>query len=565
MDQPPSPLPADRVVAPRRRRWLGSLVAIICVALLGGLAWYLTHRPAAAPAGGGFGGPGGPSRAGGPGGARAGRGVAPVTVGIATASRADIPVLLDALGTVTPLENVTVQAQVAGVLTQVLFKEGQTVKKGDVLATIDPRPFQIALSQATGARLRDEASLQAARVTLARYQTLLTQDSIARQDVDTQASLVQQLVGTVAIDRAAENTAKLNLDWTRIVAPISGRVGLRPVDAGNYITTSSATGVATLTRITPIDVAFSIPQDRIPELQARLAAGAKLPVAAYDRTRTTQLDDGVFLTLDNAVDTTTGTVKAKARYANAAGHLFPNQFVNAELLLRTIDGAVVIPVTALRHGPNGDFVYVVKDGSTVELRNVTRGDAGVDNVAIASGLQVGEVVVTEGGDRLKDGARVQTSRRTGPSPVRLRCGASGARGGRGERRAASVRLRRERPDAGGASGAMRGASVTRRRAARSSPTSVERRRQCRPRSPLPTPEQRQRMLDCRQGRPRASSPAASSSCKTLDRGDPSALQRWQQQVSTGVAKAATQCTGRDEGRGEGCADFFADRHPRPRP
>jgi multidrug efflux system membrane fusion protein len=304
---------------------------------------------------------------------------------------------------------VTVQAQVSGVLTQVLFKEGQLVRKGDVLATIDPQPFQIALAQATGARTRDEAQLEAARVTLKRYQTLLTQDSIARQDVDTQAALVKQLEGTVAIDRSAENTAKLNLAYARIVAPISGRVGLRPVDAGNFVTTGSTTGVAVITQVTPIDVAFAVPQDRVPEIQTRVGAGAQLAVAAWDRTRSRLLDDGRFLTLDNAVDTSTGTVKAKARYANAAGNLFPNQFVNVKLLLRTIDGAVVVPVTALRHGPNGDFVYVLKEGNTVEQRAVTRGEAGVDQVVIASGLRVGEQVVTEGGDRLKDGARVQTA------------------------------------------------------------------------------------------------------------------------------------------------------------
>ncbi|MEP7099004.1 MAG: efflux RND transporter periplasmic adaptor subunit, partial [Burkholderiales bacterium] len=288
MDQPrPNPLavPAESAPAPKRRRGLGSLIAILLLAALGCLAWYLTHRPAATPTGAVGGGPGGP-------GARGGRGGAASTVGIATAKQADIPVLIEALGTVTPLANVTVQAQVSGVLTQVLFKEGQMVRKGDVLATIDPQPFQIALAQATGARMRDEAQLEAARVTLKRYQTLLGQDSIARQEVDTQAALVKQLEGTVAIDRSAENTAKLNLGYTRIVAPIAGRVGLRPVDAGNIISTGSTTGVAVITQVTPIDVAFSIPQDRIPEVQARLNDGAKLPVEAWDRTRTKKLDDG---------------------------------------------------------------------------------------------------------------------------------------------------------------------------------------------------------------------------------------------------------------------------------
>jgi multidrug efflux system membrane fusion protein len=508
MDQPrptPPAVPSEPVVPVKRRRWLGSLIAVICVVLIGGLAWYLTHRPPVPAAG-----PGGP---GGPGGARGGRaGGAPAsTVGIATAKRADIPVLIDALGTVTPLENVTVQAQVSGVLTQVLFTEGQEVKKGDVLATIDPRPFQIALAQAQGARVRDEAQLDAARVTLKRYDTLLTQDSIARQDVDTQAALVKQLEGTVTMDRAAENTAKLNLEFSRIVAPITGRVGLRPVDPGNYVTTGSSTGIAVLTRVTPMDVEFSIPQDQIPELQARIAAGAKLPVAAYDRTRTRKLDDGMFLTLDNSVDPTTGTVKAKARYTNANRSLFPSQFVNAELLLRTIDGATVIPVTALRHGPNGDFVYVLKEGNTVELRNVTRGEASVDSVAINSGLQVGEVVVTEGGDRLKDGAHVQTSV---DRPAGSASGAaSGARGQRG---------------AHGASASGPGASdATEGSAAASDAAPVVVPAASGPPAPLPTAEQRQHMLDAAKDDPEQLA-RRKQFLEALDRGDPAALQRWQQ-------------------------------------
>jgi membrane fusion protein, multidrug efflux system len=419
-EKPTEPLPAN--VSPthppvRRRRWVGALPTLLLLAILGGGAWYLIQRaktPAGAPGAAPGGRPGGPGGAGGLG-ARGGGGpggpggAATSTVGIATAKKADIPVQLEALGTVTPLANVVVQPQVSGVLTAVLFQEGQMVKKGDVLATIDPQPFQNALAQATGARQRDEAQLAAARVTLSRYQTLLGQDSIARQDVDTQAALVKQLEGTVAIDRANENTAKLNLTWSRITAPVSGRIGLRPVDAGNYISTGATNGIATITQITPIDVEFAIPQDRVPEVQDRLAQGAKLDATAFDRTRTRRLATGAFATLDNLVDTATGTVKAKARFSNADNTLFPNQFVNLRLLLRTVDSAVVVPVTALRHGPNGDYVYVLKDDSTVAQRTVTRGEASVDNVAIMSGLTAGEQVVTEGGDRLKDGARVQTT------------------------------------------------------------------------------------------------------------------------------------------------------------
>ena len=458
MDQPPNDTPVSTPshTVSKRGRWIGSVIAIVGLLLIGGLAWYLTHQPKTPTVGAGA-GPGGPS---GPGGG--GRGGAASTVGIARAKQADIPVLIEALGTVTPAANVTVRPQVSGVLTQVLFKEGQMVKKGELLATIAPQSFEMALAQAQGARVRDEAQLEAARVTLARYQTLLQQDSIARQDVDTQAALVKQLEGTVTIDRANEGTARLSVGYARIVAPVAGRVGLRPLDAGNYIAAGDAGGVAVITQVAPIDVAFSIPQDRVPEVQQRLAEGAQLPVTAFDRTRTRQLDAGTFSTLDNLVDTTTGTVKAKARFANAEGSLFPNQFVNVRLLLRTIASAVVVPVTALRHGPNGDFVYVLKEDRTVELRNVVRGESSVEFVAITSGLAAGEPVVTEGGDRLKDGARVQTAadRPAGAASG----GASGARG-RGDRAfgasGAASGQRRERRASDAAGGGASAASAVR--------------------------------------------------------------------------------------------------------
>ena len=387
---------------------VGSVIAVAALVAIGALAWYLTHRaPAAVP-----GSPGaqGASAARGSSATRGGaRSAPPSTVGVATARHADIPVIIEALGTVTPVAVATVTPQVSGVITQVLYTEGQMVQKGQTLATIDPSPFQTALDQAIAARVRDAAQLDAARVQLDRYQVLLKQDSIARQTVDTQDALVKQLAGTVGVDRANENSAKLNLQWSRIVAPIAGRVGLRPIDIGNYIASGNATGVATITQITPIDVQFSIPQERVPDVKERIAAGAQLPVAAWDSGRTHKLDDGNFLTLDNQIDVQTGTIKAKARFANTGGGLFPNQFVNVRLLLRTIDAAVVVPVIALRHGPSGDFVYVVNADHTVTLRNVTAGISGVDDVEITKGLAVGEQVVTEGGDRLKDGATIQTS------------------------------------------------------------------------------------------------------------------------------------------------------------
>jgi len=437
----------------RRGRWLGALVAVLLLAGVGAAAWYLIHRPAATGPGGGGGGMGG----------------ARVTVGEAAVRAADVPVYLDALGTATPVATVTLRPQVSGVLTEVHFKEGQMVTKGQLMAQIDPRPFQQALMQAQGTRQRDEAQLENARITLQRYQTLLAQDSIARQDVDTQAALVRQLEGTATTDRAAEKTAQLNLDFTRVVAPVAGRVGLRVVDAGNVVSSSDAAGIAVITQVNPIDVEFAVPQDRVPEVAEQQAAN-RLPVTALDRTRAKVLDKGQFLTLDNQVDVQTGTVRAKARFRNADNTLFPNQFVNVRLLLRTIEGALVVPVTALRTGPQGDFVYVINEDRTVSMRAVKRGQAGVDTVVITSGLQKDERVVTEGGDRLRDGA--------------------------------SVRLASDAPK-GGASAPQAPAT-----------------------KPLPTAEQRQRMLDAVKDDPEQLE-RRKKFLEALDKGDAAALERWQ--------------------------------------
>jgi len=420
----------------RKATLIGSLIAILVVAGVGWLAWELTHpdKPAVAE-GGRPGGGGAGRRAGGAGGA-GGRGPA-TTVGVAVAERADIPIVIDALGTVVPQATVRVRPQVSGVLQQVLFKEGQMVKKGELLALIDPRQFEMALQQASGQRMRDEAQLEAAKVTLQRFRTLLAQDSIARQEVDTQAALVKQLEAAVVMSKANEGTARLNLGYTRIVSPLAGRVGMRTVDVGNVVSTSDANGVALITAISPIDVEFAIPQDQAPMLQQN--AGAFMEAKALDRTRTTVLDTGVFASLDNQVDTQTGTVRAKARFNNTRLALFPSQFVNVQLNVRTIKDAVVVPVAAVRHGNTGDYVFVLKDDQTVALRPVTRGQATVDKVQIATGLQIGERVITEGADRLRDGSRVVLPGAAPGSPAEAsagqrRMGAAGAGGEGGERR-----------------------------------------------------------------------------------------------------------------------------------
>ena len=407
----------------RRSKIVGTVIALAVMAALGGGAWYLTHSSASAQGGAGAGGPAGP-------GGR--RGPPSTTVGVATAVKSDLPVVLDALGTVTAASTVTVRPQVSGILKELKFKEGGMVKAGQVVAQIDPAQFEMALMQATGQRQRDEAQLENARLTLKRYQTLLGQDSIARQDVDTQAALVKQLEGTVMTDRAAEGTARLNLGYTRVVSPISGRAGLKVVDIGNLVSTSDTGGVVVVTQLSPIDVEFAVPQDKVQTVQERLASGTPLAALALDRTRTHTLDKGSLTALDNQVDVQTGTVRAKARYTNDKMALFPSQFVNVRLELGNITGAVLVPVTALRHSNNGDFVYVLKADKTVTVRMVTRGQATTDMVEIRAGLEAGEQVITEGADRLKEGAKVMLA---GDKPAGARgAGAAGANGERRHRR-----------------------------------------------------------------------------------------------------------------------------------
>jgi multidrug efflux system membrane fusion protein len=428
----------------KRSKIIGGIIAVLAMVALAALAWHLTHRapqaagaPGAAGAGarGGAGG-GGPGGGGGGGGRRS----APATtVGVATAEQVDIPVTLEALGTVTPAAIATVRPQVSGVLQKINFTEGQLVRAGQVLATIDPRSSEIALLQATGQRQRDEAQLESARLTLSRYRTLLEQDSIARQEVDTQAALVKQLEATVKTDTAAENLGRLNLSYTQVKAPIAGRVGLRTVDIGNLVGSGDTNGIAVITQFSPIDVEFAVPQDQVPELQGRIAANAKLPALALDRTRSATLATGRFAALDNQVDTQTGTVRAKARFENTDNKLFPSQFVNLRLQVRTIEGAVVVPVNALRHGANGDFVYVLDpQAKTVALRNVTRGQATGDKVQVATGLKAGEQVITEGADRLKDGAKV-----TLPGDRPQGAGGAGRQGGQGAQGERPRRQQRE--------------------------------------------------------------------------------------------------------------------------
>jgi multidrug efflux system membrane fusion protein len=513
----------------RRGVVIGTLIALLALAGLGWLAWDLTHRDpvAAGPGGAGGGGPGGP---GGPGGGGGARGA--LTVGVATAEKSDIPIVLEALGTVTPQATVRVRAQVSGTLQQLMFKEGQMVRKGDLLAVIDPRQFEMALQQAIGQRQRDEASAEAAVVTLQRYQTLLQQDSIARQEVDTQAALVKQLQAAVTISKANEGVARLNLAYTRITAPVSGRVGLRTVDVGNIVSTGDTNGVIIITQLSPIDVQFAVPQDMAPSLQQ--TAGPAMKVDALDRTRLQIIETGEFASLDNTIDTTTGTVKAKARFANAKLALFPSQFVNVRLQLRTIEGAVVVPVAAVRTGANGDYVFVLKPDRTVTIRLVKRGQATVDNVQVVAGLQVGERVITEGADRLKEGSRVTLP---GDAPGagarqggRRRDGASGAAGAAGAASGPALGASGiAAPSPGSAFAPQTPPPAVRLPQATASAAPAAEKEA--PAAPIakPTSEQRQRMLDQVKDDPEQLA-RRKKFLAALDANDPEALDRWQRMV-----------------------------------
>ncbi|MDR5742432.1 MdtA/MuxA family multidrug efflux RND transporter periplasmic adaptor subunit [Caballeronia sp. LZ029] len=396
--RPTPPTPAAYEPAQRRRRIVPLIVAMLIVA--GAIAWWHPWNR------GSTGGTNAPqdARQGGRRGAQAAN--QPQPVHVATVTQGEMPVVINSLGTVTPLANVTVKTQLNGTLVDVAFREGQMVKKGDVLAQIDPRPYEISLRNAEGALAKDQALLQTARLDLQRYQTLLSQDSIAKQQVDTQASLVKQYEGAVKSDQANVDTYKLDLTYARITAPVSGRVGLRQVDPGNYVTTGDTNGVVVITQLQPISVIFTTSEDNLAAILKPLHAGTKMSVTAYDRANTTPLEAGFLETVDNQIDTTTGTVKLRATFDNKESMLFPNQFVNTKLLVDVIKNATIVPTSAVLNGSSGAFVYVVKPDNTVTVRNVKTGPVDGERTSIKSGLQTGERVVIDGSDRLKEGAKI---------------------------------------------------------------------------------------------------------------------------------------------------------------
>jgi multidrug efflux system membrane fusion protein len=401
-----------RSTTPLLRRWWLWLIVIGLVA--GGYIFFSRSGDAQQPAG--------KSRSGG-----FDRTI-PVT-GVAAKS-ADIDVYQNGLGTVTPMNVVTVRARVDGQLMRVLFREGQMIKAGELLAEIDPRPYQVQLTQAEGQMARDQALLKNAQLDLERYSALFEQDSIAKQQLDTQAALVRQYEGTVKADKGQIENARLQLIYSRITAPTSGRLGLRQVDTGNIVHANDQNGLVVITQLQPVTVIFTIPEDSLPGIMKKLQAGEKLPVDAYDREGKKKLGSGVLLTVDNQIDPTTGTVKLKAQFQNDDFSLFPNQFVNVRMLVDVRRGATVVPIAGIQRGTQGTFVYVVKADKTVNVRPIKLGPTQGETAGVDTGISPGEMVVVDGTDKLREGAKVELVTKDAGAPKegqRLKQGGGGRR------------------------------------------------------------------------------------------------------------------------------------------
>jgi multidrug efflux system membrane fusion protein len=373
---------------PPRGRGGGWVFLLLALLLVGGAGYWIYQRPQATTT------------------ERARRGGQTPPVATAVVQNGDINVTINALGTVASLATVTVRSQISGQMIRINFTEGQLVNKGDLLVEIDSRPYQLALAQAEGSLKQHQAMLQAAQLDLERYQNLVKTNAIPRQQLDAQVATVQQDQGLIIADQAQIDTAKLNIAYCHIVAPVSGRVGLRQVDQGNYVTAGDANGIVVITQLAPISVLFTTAEDNLPPILKRVQGGAVLPVTAFNRNGAQKLATGQLLTFDNQIDPTTGTVKLRAQFDNSDTALFPNQFVNVQLLVDTLKDTPVVPTSAIQRGAPGTFVYVVGDDRKVSVRKVALGPVDGERVAIKNGLATGERVVTDGADKLRDGIEV---------------------------------------------------------------------------------------------------------------------------------------------------------------
>lgn len=363
------------------------LTTFIVLLLLAGIVWWTRHQSAPQQAGGG-------------------RNSAPMSIVPETVAKGDIGVSLNALGTVTSLATVTIRSQISGYLMKIDFKEGDEVKQGDLIAEIDSRPYEATLAQAKGALARDEAQLKGAQVDLTRYQGLAAQNAVPHQTLDTQVALVAQYQGTVEADRASVKSAEVNLAYCHIVSPINGRVGLRQVDLGNYVTPGDTNGLVVITQLEPISVLFTLPEDNLQAIAKRLREGAVLPTAAYDRSGANKLAEGKLQTFDSQIDPTTGTIKLRAQFENDKRTLYPNQFVNIRLLLDTHKDVTTMSTAGIQRGVPGTFVYLVNADSTVSVKPVKLGVTDGDRVEVISGLSPGDRIVIDGADKLREGAKV---------------------------------------------------------------------------------------------------------------------------------------------------------------
>ncbi len=397
----------------KRRWWIWTLVLVVVAVGI----WYYHGSRSKTEADN----PNGNSAAAGGGKGRGGAagGIPVIPVVVVTAQKGDLPVYFTGLGTVTAFNTVTVHSRVDGQLINVNFKEGQYVNKGEVLAEIDPRPFQVILEQAQGALAKDEAQRKDAEVNLQRYKLLYGEGVIPKQQMDTQEAQVGQFDGSIKTDQATIDSAKLQLSFTRVTAPLSGRIGLRLVDAGNMVHANDPGGLLVITQLQPISVIFSLPQDQLPQVVTKLHAGDKLPVDAFDRDNTAKIAAGTLASIDNQIDTTTGTYKLKALFSNEDNKLFPNQFVNVHLLVDTKHGLTVVPTAAIQRGPQGTYVYAVDSNNVAKIHDVTIAQTTDTSAGLSAGLNPGDVVVIDGQDKLQDGSKVNPTsgnnngRRTG--------------------------------------------------------------------------------------------------------------------------------------------------------